>query len=323
MKIKSVPEDFVVKEVCSLEFKDKSKYGYFLLKKKNYTTNKAVEVISKVLNVFLKNVNYSGLKDKVSVSEQYISVYGYNKGNLEWKNTDLELKFLGYGDERINLGVSKFNNFVITVRDLSKKIPVNVKFMENYFDEQRFGKENFNIEIGRMLIKRNFKDLCKKLNLEVKNNDFVGALRNFNKKILKLYLHAYQSYLFNLVLKEYIKLKFSKNNVKNGFLFTDLDNFNDLKIPLLNFDTKFNDEVIEKIYLELLNKEKIIQKDFLIREMPELISLGVERDAFINIKELNYKYLNDELNEGKLKCILNFTLPAGSYATILIKKIFG
>jgi len=322
MKIKSIPEDFVVKEICSLEFKDKGKYGYFLLKKKNYTTNKAVEVISKVLNVFLKNINYSGLKDKSSVSEQYISVYSYNKGYFEWKNTDLEIKFLGYGDERINLGICKFNNFIITVRDLSKKIPVNAKFMENYFDEQRFGKENFNIGIGMMLIKRNFKNLCKKLNLDVKNNDFIGALRSFNKKILKLYLHSYQSYLFNLVLKEYIKLKFLRNNVKNGFLFTDLDNFNALKIPLLNFDTRFNDEVIEKIYLYIIEKEGIIQNDFLIREMPELINPGVERNAFIEIKELCYKYFNDELNDGKLKCVLNFTLPAGSYATILLKKVF-
>ena len=322
MEFKVKDEDFVVKEVCNLEFKDKGKYGYFLLKKKNYTTSRAIDVISRVLKISKKKINYSGLKDKKSVSEQYISVYGYNKRGFEWKNEDLEIKFIGYGDERINLGFCKFNSFIVAVRDLSEEMKIKCKVMENYFDEQRFGVDNLNVEIGKNLVKRDFKGICKKLNLDVRNNDFIGALRGVERKLLKLYLHSYQSYLFNLVLKEYIKIKFSKNYSKNGFIFCDLSKLDNIKIPLINFDSKFNDKGIEKLYLNILEKEEIKQRDFLIREMPELINLGVERDAFVVVKDLSFKYENDELNKRKLKCLLSFTLPKGSYATILIKKIF-
>ncbi len=316
MEFKIKNEDFIVKEVCNLKFKENGRYGYFLLKKTGYTTYKAVDLISKVLKVSREKVNYSGLKDKKSVSEQYISVYGYNKGEFEWKNNGLYIKFMGYGDERINLGFCEFNSFTIIVRDLSEKIKIKCGILENYFDEQRFSLNN--VEIGRNLIKRNFKEICLKLNLSVKSNDFIGALRSLDKKLLKLYLHSYQSYLFNLVLKEYIRLNFESYN-KNGFLFTKLDKIIDLKIPLINFDTKF-DKIVEKLYLNILEIEKIEKKDFLIREMPELISLGVERRAFVNVKDLSYEYSDDEL--GKLKCVLKFILPKGSYATILIKKVF-
>ena len=64
------------------------------------------------------------------------------------------------------------------------------------------------------------------------------------------------------------------------------------------------------------------KKEFLIREMPELINLGVERDGFVKVEKISYKYDFDDMNKGKLKCVLSFRLPAGSYATILLKKIF-
>ena len=36
-KIKQIPEDFVVKEIKKLKFKDKGSYSYYLLKKRDYT----------------------------------------------------------------------------------------------------------------------------------------------------------------------------------------------------------------------------------------------------------------------------------------------
>ncbi len=315
MQFKLKPEDFIVKESCNLKLKDTGKYGYFLLKKRNYTTTKAIDIICKVLRISKDKVNYSGLKDKNSISEQYISVYSYNKGKFEWKIEGLSIKFIGYGSERINLGFSESNSFVIIVREINERKKLNCDFLENYFDEQRFGKENLNIKVGKSLIKKNFGKACEILGLDAKNNDFIGALRSINKKILRLYIHSYQSYLFNQALKEYIKSKSKESYTKNGFLFSK-SRLNNIKIPLINFNTKFNDKLIEKIYLKILKKERVDKKDFLIREMPELISLSVERDAFVLVKDFKYDYRN------KSECIISFTLPKGTYATVLIKKLF-
>ncbi len=322
MKFKVKPEDFVVKEICNLDYKDRGEYGYFVLWKRNYTTQRAIEKIAQILNVNARNINYSGLKDKISISEQYISVNGYKQGKFKWKKNDLGVWFLGYGNKRINLGDSKFNAFLIVVRELSKKNKIECNYLENYFDEQRLGVGNENVIVGKKLLKRDFKGICDMLNIQVINGDYVGALRRFDKRILRIYLHAYQSFLFNEVLKEYIKLNFKDYKQKEGFLFLDLKEKIDLKIPLFNFDTEFKDKNIEEIYLTILKREGMDKKEFLIREMPELINLGVERDGFVKVEKISYKYDFDDMNKGKLKCVLSFRLPAGSYATILLKKIF-
>ena len=97
---------------------------------------------------------------------------------------------------------------MIVVREISKKNKIECNYLENYFDEQRLGVGNENVIVGKKLLKRDFKGICDMLNIQVINGDYVGALRRFDKRILRIYLHAYQSFLFNEVLKEYINLNF-------------------------------------------------------------------------------------------------------------------
>jgi tRNA(Glu) U13 pseudouridine synthase TruD len=61
----------------------------------------------------------------------------------------------------------------------------------------------------------------------------------------------------------------------------------------------------------------------LIRQFPEISVEGSERDTFVNVKNFKYRYENDELNNGKFKCILEFSLPKGAYGTIVVKELFG
>jgi tRNA(Glu) U13 pseudouridine synthase TruD len=51
-------------------------------------------------------------------------------------------------------------------------------------------------------------------------------------------------------------------------------------------------------------------------------SEGETRDMFTEIKNLKINNLeDDELNENKKKCIVEFTLNKGSYATIAVKAM--
>ena len=112
-KIKQLPEDFIVKEINDIKFDDNGQYSYFLLKKKNYNTLRAIQQISKKLRINEKNIEFAGNKDKNAITEQVISIYKGNK-NIENINIkDIELKFLGQGNERIFLGNLKGNEFII------------------------------------------------------------------------------------------------------------------------------------------------------------------------------------------------------------------
>ncbi|MEK6936836.1 MAG: tRNA pseudouridine(13) synthase TruD [Nanoarchaeota archaeon] len=300
MDIKQKPEDFQVKEVISLKLDDKGPYAYALLKKKNYNTLDALKQISKALKIGLKKIGYAGSKDRRAVTFQYISLPKISREKINNLNLkDISLKFKGYGSKRIVLGDVIENKFKI-------KFPYEFKktdFCENYFDEQRFGISSDNHELGRLIVKKDFNKL----------NSLVEKTENHELNLkLRFYFHSYQSYLFNLCLAELMsKYQICKVNYSLGsfvFIKKKIKNF---KIPLLNFDTVLKGD-IGKVYKNIMKKENIILKDFLVKQYPFLVSDTQYRDAFFKVKNLKKK--------GNF---IYFILPKGSYATILIKKLLN
>jgi len=307
--IKQIPEDFFVRELIKIDIKKQGKYKCYLLKKKNFTTLKAIEIICRKFNLNLKDIGYCGNKDKNALTEQFISART-NK-NIEINNEGLKLEFLGHLDNKISLGNNLGNYFEIIVRNLDKKYN-KMNNIVNYFDDQRFSRDN--VLIGKLLLKRKFKEVSKILK--------VKSINEINKKILRFYIHSFQSYLFNLAVSNYIskyknseKLKYSL-----GELFF-LNKYEKIKFPLASFDAKFSKK--DRIYLKLLKKEDVKLDDFIIRQFPYLIEETVYRDVFVKIKDfkiLNYE--KDELNPEKFKEKISFFLPKGSYATMVIKQMF-
>jgi len=321
MKIKQIPEDFIVDEVIKLNItKDKNNYSIIKVTKKNWESFKIIEALSKSLKTKTKFIGFAGNKDKYALTTQYISLYKVPKERIEKiRINNVKIFFLGYSINRINLGDLEGNNFKIIIRDLAKKVklPRNIQ-LENYFDEQRFGNKANTHLIGKAIIKRDFKEACNLLNLEINSNDYVGALRKQQRRLLRFYISSFQSYLWNKTLsrilsknKNYVKVKYSLGEFV--FIINKMKNF---KLPIINFDLENNKEIEET-----LKEEKIKKEDFILKEIPELISTTQFRDAFIDIKNINYSWNKDELNNGKIKLELSFFLTKGSYATMLIKKL--
>ncbi|MBS3097641.1 tRNA pseudouridine(13) synthase TruD [Candidatus Woesearchaeota archaeon] len=307
-KIKQLPEDFIVREINNIKAEGNGAYSYFMLKKKNYDTVKAIERIAAELKIPVKFIGFAGNKDKKAITEQIISIKTTKKtGNLKLK--DICLTYIGKGNEPISLGSNEGNQFMITIRDLTnreinrlKKINKSKILIPNYFGEQRFSKNN--IEIGISIIKKDFKKASELAGLKADNNDYIGALRKINKKTLTLYLHAYQSYLFNETVNQYLKINKGKT-IEN------------IKIPVIGFGTETGNNQLGKIIGNILKQEKISLRDFIIRQMPELSSEGTERDLFAEVKDFKIRKLE------KGKATLSFYLPKGSYATVFIKELFS
>lgn len=163
-------------------------------------------------------------------------------------------------------------------------------------------------------------------------NDFKNAIKQIDHEMLNLYLLAYQSYLFNEMLNLVIK-KFGEEIVEMGYsvgryLFyhslVKTDFVKKLKIPMLNekVDLKdFSGEIISAV----LNREGINLKDFKLNKMR---FRGVRFKSFLRsaiIYPENFSLcepLDDEIYKLRKKVTVNFILPPGSYATILIKRLF-
>ncbi len=320
MKIKQIPEDFIVDEALELKIsKSKRDYSIIKLTKKGIETFKLMKLLSKILGVKQKFIGFAGLKDKNAVTTQFISLYKIPKEKIEsLKIKDARIKFIGYAKNRINLGDLDGNNFRITLRDLEDKfkIPKNIQ-VENYFDKQRFGVDKNTHLVGRAIVKRDFNGACKILGLAADKNS-IQELRRQPKRLLRFYVAAYQSYLWNKILAGIMSKK--RNAVSYeysiGKIFFSRSRIKNFRIPLINFDLE-KDKYVKNI----MNEEGIKKEDFIFRELPELISESQERDAFINVKKIKSRWGRDDLNKGKLKLEVSFFLPKGAYATMVLKKI--
>ncbi len=332
--LKQVPEDFVVEELIK-PMLGEGAYDYFWLKKRGRTTLSAIKSVASALRLDVKNFGWAGNKDKQAITKQLVSIRGIDPGavkRLSFK--DIELGFVGRGSDPINLGNNIGNKFVIVVRNIDNYKQIKNISIINYFDEQRFSK--YNVDIGRSIVKRDFKKaveliLKTKVDKEIKDhisknkNDYVGALRKINRKLLLLYIHSYQSYLFNKTINNYIKnnyKKFKKAKYSLGEFLFPLQKIKNQKIPILGFGVHINNK-FNKIINNIMKEEIITPRDFIIRELPNMSVEGDNRDLIINVKNLKISRLEkDEFNKGRKRVKVSFELPKGSYATLVIKALF-
>ena len=323
--IKETPEDFIVEENMDLPLKKTGEYTYFKLTKKNWNTLDALDAITKRLNLQTKQFNYAGIKDKNAITSQYVSCFRLNYKNLEKINIPgIQVEYVGHGDERLKLGQLTSNTFTITVKRLPEKKP-EITFIENYFDDQRFAGTNH--LIGRAFTQGKWEEATKILDLPVQNNDHMGALRqNVTKKMLVFYLNAYQSYLWNEAVRMYLEGVYTegwKAFYHGGELLFSNEKVEQKIVPLLGYLIQLRDEDIKPYYETLMHQDGITMKDFLFVMMPELRSEGNERDMIVELKDMKVHYTRDPAKKDHYQCQLKFTLPPGSYATMVIKKMFS
>ena len=177
--------------------------------------------------------------------------------------------------------------------------------------------------------------------------DFVGAFRKLPRRLRKLFVQSYQSYLFNLFLSERIRRNIPLDKPQIGDYVINLDEYglptedydqtnssNIKKIeklvkegkmctaaPLVGLTQPPSEGVQGEIEKEILEAENVTQEIFKISFMPEATAEGRVR-AMLNpawnlvLEEIS----EDKENEGKQFMKLGFSLNRGSYATVLLRE---
>ncbi|MBI4438846.1 tRNA pseudouridine(13) synthase TruD [Candidatus Woesearchaeota archaeon] len=315
MEIKCRAEDFVVDEEFTMPALDGGQFSYFVLGKRGMNTSDAVRLVARLFWVNSGSIGYAGLKDRVSVSSQLISVKGLGKGfRQDFARGGVSLRFLGTGSSPVTLGCLKGNLFSVVARRVSREeasafvqkvhafSDKNYR-MPNFFGEQRFG--NSNHLVGKAIISGDLKAAARMVFGSV-NGDCAAALRSLPRKMALLYVHAYQSFLFNRCLSA---------------LASDTGEFS---LPLVGFGTELESlEGRRGIVADILEEECVRPRSFVVRSLPELSCEGGERAAFVRVRDFRHRMADDEMNPGFLKCELSFWLPKGSYATVLVRFLFG
>ncbi|MEO0104554.1 MAG: tRNA pseudouridine(13) synthase TruD [candidate division WOR-3 bacterium] len=162
--------------------------------------------------------------------------------------------------------------------------------------------------------------------------DYKGAIKKIPLELLKIFVNAYQAYIWNETLNLYLKnLSISIFPVRYSFgelyFYKTLpasfkEKLLNLFIPAPSPKIKEKNEIIN-IMEEVLKKDGFSLKDLKIKlSIRGLYFKPYLRKAIILPTQMKTSdLLPDELYKGKYKIILNFILLAGSYATILIKRL--
>ncbi len=190
MKIKQIPEDFVVEEIPAIHLKKKGKFSVYKLKKTNMDLIASRRTIAKKLKISQKLISHAGIKDKIAVTTQYVAIKTDRGRKGSFILRTISLEHVGFIDQPLKSGDLEGNKFTITIRDMTdeeiKKVKANMEKLirngfANYFDSQRFGED---LSIGGFIAKRLMK------------NDYENALRLFlasanNKSEDKNKAHAF------------------------------------------------------------------------------------------------------------------------------------
>ncbi|HEX7628396.1 MAG TPA: tRNA pseudouridine(13) synthase TruD [Candidatus Methanoperedens sp.] len=176
--------------------------------------------------------------------------------------------------------------------------------------------------------------------------DHVGAFRALSPKLMAMFLHAYQSYIFNLVLSRRIETGMSIHEAYEGDIVCfknemglpdtsrlqkvtadNLDGINNLinrgrafvTAPLVGYETQFAEGKAGEIERAIVAELNIDVEGFKVPAIPELASKGLRREIIVPFKP-EFSVGEDEKNAGKTKVVLEFSLQKGSYATTVLRE---
>lgn len=176
--------------------------------------------------------------------------------------------------------------------------------------------------------------------------DFAGAFLVLPKNLYRIFVHGYQSYMYNMILCQRIERGLPLNLAVEGDIVcfknelglpdssktekVEADTVTAMNrlikrnrafitAPLPGYNTEFASGVPGEIEQAVLEELKVPLQGFNIEEIPEMSSKGTRREILLQV-EPKFEVGEDELNPGKSKAILKFMLPKGSYATTLLRE---
>jgi tRNA pseudouridine13 synthase len=177
-------------------------------------------------------------------------------------------------------------------------------------------------------------------------DDYAGAFLVLPKNLYKMFVHGYQSYIYNMILCHRIEKGLFLNQAVEGDIvcFKNEAGLPDslkteivtaekvaavnrlikrkrafITAPLPGYNTEFASGIPGEIEQEVLWKLNVPLDGFNIEEIPEMSSKGTRREVLLQA-EPKFEVLDDELNIEKSKAILKFMLPKGSYATTVLRE---
>lgn len=328
-RIKTAPEDFEVEEIPAYAPCGSGPFLYLWVEKRDMGAEYFVRQVARRLGIDSGEVGVAGLKDRRAVTRQMISVPDAVAARLPQLDGDgMRVLNVSRHTNKLKTGHLHGNRFRILIRDVepaaAERLPpilqrLNEQGLPNFYGAQRFGHDGFTLHIGLALLRK-----------EPIPPDPSGRKHNpHNRFLRKFALSAAQSALFNRCLAQRMQdglfRRVLAGDVMSKWPVGGLFVAEDVQREQERFDAR------ETVTTGPIFGRKTFaaEQQAAEREAAILQEAGLSREAFFAFGKLmqgtrrhNLVYVGDLTHVVEPEGVrLNFTLPAGSYATVLLGEV--
>ncbi|MCW8826287.1 MAG: tRNA pseudouridine(13) synthase TruD [Gammaproteobacteria bacterium] len=322
--MRTEPEDFVVVENLGFEASGEGEHAFLTVRKRNSNSDWIARQIARLVGVQKMDVGLAGMKDRRAVTTQAFTVTTTGREEPDWSllNRDqdgeqIELLSVSRHRRKLKRGELAGNHFTIVLRQVdgdqaeidNRLATIKERGIPNYFGEQRFGFDGDNLQQASRMFSREIK---------VKDRSKRG-----------IYLSAARSYLFNHLLSLRVEAGNWDQVIDGDWVWTE----EDPRGFTFAMDNPQHCELLEQGRLihagplwgdgrslterdaSLFENRVAAQNAALIEGLKGARMDQSRRPLQMKIDGLKWEWLSStELQLG-------FSLPAGSYATALIREL--
>lgn len=314
-QIKTAPLDFCVEENLGFELTGTGEHLFLNIEKTQLNTEEMANILAQKVGLPLKAISYAGMKDKFARTTQWFSLHlpGMPDPELAWLDTEnYRLLKSSRHNKKLKIGALKENHFIIKVcnfdhdeKDLLLRIEqIKAHGVPNYFGLQRFGHNGNNLQRARAILLENKKTR--------------------DRHLRGIYYSAARSFLFNEILS---------HRVGHGHWNRPLDG--DLMM-LVGSHSVFPVDSIDEGILQRIKDHDISPTAPLWGKGNDLLrdkALAIQKEALEGLEDWCLALERHKLERSYRPLILfpeklvykdgvfTFTLPAGGYATMVLREL--
>lgn len=193
---KAVPEDFEVDELPAYEPNAETgsdEHLFLWVEKRGRSTPDVAKLIAQHVGAQEREVTWAGLKDRQAITRQYLSLPSKFEAKLAgFEASGVIILRSARHRNKLKTGHLRGNRFTLVIRDVNDTEAakaslerLQVMGIPNFFGDQRFGRDGENAARGKAIL--------------------LSGGRHRDRFERKLFLSAYQSALFNDVLTKRIE----------------------------------------------------------------------------------------------------------------------
>jgi len=319
-RLRTVPEDFVVEEIPLYAPVGEGEHTFLRVEKRLRTTEEVARILARAAGVRPRDVGYAGRKDRVAVTSQWFSVPGFDPTRIaEVEVPGVRVLEAARHLHKLRTGQLRGNRFRILVRDVDEATSRRAagrlerlldRGMPNRFGEQRFGRDQSNVDRARRVL--------------------AGESPREDRRSLRFLLSALQAAVFNRVLAErglpLDALEVGEVAVvhESGGCFVVEDVAREAPRAAA-FEISATGPIFGTRMLAARGAAAA-------RERAALQAFGVEPDRLTPPRGVRMRGARRPLRvrpeAASLEAVsgglaLSFSLPSGSYATVLVEELLG